>query len=174
MKYVNNKSSIIKSENYLVFLKNCFKKNEMKIIGLASDHAGYDLKVCIKEYLENLGYIIEDYGCDSSKSCDYPDYAHYLGFKIDNKEIERGLVFCGSGNGINMTVNKHPAVRSALCWNTEIAKLARNHNDANVCSLPARFISELEAKNIVNVFLNENFEGGRHLTRINKIPLFEK
>jgi len=146
----------------------------MKIIGLASDHAGYDLKIFIKEYLVKLGYTIEDYGCDSSISCDYADYAHILGYKIDRGEIERGMVFCGSGNGINMTVNKHPAVRSALCWNAEIAKLARNHNDANVCSLPARFITELEAKNIVNVFLNENFEGGRHLIRINKIPLFYK
>jgi ribose 5-phosphate isomerase B len=143
----------------------------MKIIGLASDHAGYDLKICIREYLENMGYIIADCGCDSSISCDYPDYAHSLGFKIDNKEIECGFVFCGSGNGINMTINKHPSVRSALCWNTEIAKLARNHNDANVCSLPARFITESEAKKIVDIFLNEKFDGGRHLIRVIKIPL---
>lgn len=143
----------------------------MKIIGLASDHAGYDLKCCIKKYLEKIGFIIKDYGCDSSVSCDYPDYAHYIGYAIDNKEIERGLVFCGSGNGINMTVNKHKGVRSALCWNTEIAELARNHNDANVCSLPARFITEAEAKVIVNVFLNEDFDGGRHLNRVLKIPL---
>jgi len=94
-----------------------------------------------------------------------------LGFKIDNKEIECGFVFCGSGNGINMTINKHPSVRSALCWNTEIAKLARNHNDANVCSLPARFITESEAKKIVDIFLNEKFDGGRHLIRVIKIPL---
>ncbi|MCX6236357.1 MAG: RpiB/LacA/LacB family sugar-phosphate isomerase [Bacteroidia bacterium] len=143
----------------------------MKIIGLASDHAGYDLKCYIKKYLEKIGFIIKDYGCDSSVGCDYPDYAHYIGYAIDNKEIERGFVFCGSGNGINMTVNKHQGVRSALCWNTEIAELARNHNDANVCSLPARFITESEAKEIVGVFLNEDFDGGRHLNRVLKIPL---
>ena len=145
----------------------------MKIIGLASDHAGYDLKIFIKEYLIKLGYSIEDYGCDSSISCDYADYAHKLGYKMDKGEIKRGMVFCGSGNGINMTVNKHPSVRSALCWNTEIAKLARNHNDANVCSLPSRFITAEVAKNIVDVFLTEDFDGGRHLNRVVKIPLPE-
>jgi ribose 5-phosphate isomerase B len=143
----------------------------MEIIGLASDHAGYDLKCVIKEHLEKSGYVLKDYGNDSSVSSDYPDFAHLIGYGIDNNEIERGFVFCGSGNGINMTVNKHPAVRSALCWNTEIASLARHHNDANICSLPARFISLDEAKNIVDVFLNEPFDGGRHLTRIKKIPL---
>lgn len=143
----------------------------METIGVASDHAGYELKCFIKNYLENKGFKVFDYGCDSVTSCDYPDYAHLLGFAIDNKELFRGLVFCGSGNGINMTINKHPGIRSALCWNTEIAKLARNHNDANVCSLPARFISESEAKKIVDIFLDEKFEGGRHLKRVNKIPL---
>jgi len=143
----------------------------MKIIGLASDHAGYDLKCSIKKYLEKIGFFIKDYGCDSAVSCDYPDYAHYIGNAIENKEIDKGLVFCGSGNGINMTVNKHQAVRSALCWNTEIAELARKHNDANICSLPARFITETEAKEIIDVFLNEDFDGGRHLKRVLKIPL---
>ena len=143
----------------------------MKIIGLASDHAGYDLKLFIKEYLNKNNFEIIDYGCDSSVNCDYPDYAHLLGYAIENKEIDCGLVFCGSGNGINMTVNKHQGVRSALCWNTEIAGLARHHNDANVCSLPARFITEFEAKKIIEVFLEENFDGGRHLKRIEKIPL---
>jgi ribose 5-phosphate isomerase B len=143
----------------------------MEIIGLASDHAGYDLKIYIKEYLEGLGYFIKDYGCYSDESCDYPDYAHYLGYEIDNKNIERGFVFCGSGNGINMTINKHPGVRSALCWNTEIAKLARHHNNANVCSLPARFISNEEALKVVDLFLNEKFDGGRHFSRVQKIPL---
>ena len=143
----------------------------MEIIGLASDHAGYELKCVIKEHLEKRGYVLKDYGNDSSVSSDYPDYAHLIGYGIDNNEIKQGFVFCGSGNGINMTVNKHPAVRSALCWNTEIASLARHHNDANICSLPARFITEDEAKNIVDVFLNESFDGGRHLTRIKKIPL---
>jgi len=143
----------------------------MKIIGLASDHAGYDLKCIIKEHLEKHGYDTKDYGCDSSSSCDYPDFAHLIGYGLDNNDIERGFVFCGSGNGINMTVNKHPGVRSALCWNTEIAELARRHNDANICSLPARFITESDAKKIVDVFLEESFDGGRHLLRIRKIPL---
>lgn len=171
LKFCKNYLTIIESENYLVFLKNDFKKSKMEIIGLASDHAGYELKCFIRDYLESKGFKISDYGCDSSASCDYPDYAHLLGYAIDNKEISRGLVFCGSGNGINMTVNKHQGVRSALCWNTEIAELARHHNDANVCSLPARFITESEAREIIDVFLEENFDGGRHLIRVKKISL---
>lgn len=143
----------------------------MDIIGLASDHAGYDLKEFFKTFLENKGLKTKDFGCDSLESCDYPDYAHKIGDGIENNIISRALVFCGSGNGINMTVNKHFGVRSALCWNTEIAWLARHHNDANVCSLPARFISEKEAVEIVNVFLIENFDGERHLKRVNKIPI---
>jgi ribose 5-phosphate isomerase B len=143
----------------------------MEIIGLASDHAGYDTKCIIKDHLEKRGYITKDFGCDSAVSCDYPDYAHLIGYSIDNKIIKRGFVFCGSGNGINMTVNKHPEVRSALCWNTEIAVLARRHNDANICSLPARFITEAEAKKIVDVFLDEPFDGGRHFRRVEKIPI---
>ena len=146
----------------------------MEIIGLASDHAGYDLKCIIKEHLEKHGFTTKDYGCDSSVSCDYPDFAHLIGYGIENKDIKRGIVFCGSGNGINMTVNKHQDVRSALCWNTEIADLARHHNDANVCSLPARFITEYEAKKIVDVFLDETFDGGRHLIRVEKIPILLK
>jgi len=145
----------------------------MEIIGLASDHAGYDLKCIIKEHLEKNGYITKDYGCDSVLSCDYPDYAHLIGYGIDNKIINRGFVFCGSGNGINMTVNKHQEVRSALCWNSEIAELARRHNNANICSLPARFITEAEAIKIVDIFLVEPFDGGRHLKRVEKIPISE-
>jgi len=146
----------------------------MEIIGLASDHAGYELKCIIKEHLEKQGYVIKDYGCDSYESSDYPDFAHFIGYGIENKEINKGIVFCGSGNGINMTVNKHQRVRSALCWNTEIASLARHHNDANICSLPSRFINENEAKKIVEVFLDESFDGGRHLRRIEKIPILQK
>ena len=113
----------------------------MEIVGLASDHAGYNLKCLIREYLEGKGFNVRDFGCNSPVSCDYPDFAHLLGYSIDNNEIGKGFVFCGTGNGINMTVNKHQNVRSALCWNTKIAKLARNHNDANVCSLPAKFVT---------------------------------
>jgi ribose 5-phosphate isomerase B len=143
----------------------------MELFGLASDHAGYDLKCFIKNQLEIRGFTIMDFGCSSTDSCDYPDFAHALGFAIDNKVIDIGFVFCGSGNGINMTVNKHQSVRSALCWNSEIAFLARHHNNANVCSLPARFITEAEALSIVNVFLTENFDGGRHLRRVEKISV---
>ncbi len=143
----------------------------MEIIGLASDHAGYDLKILIKNYLLDKGFGVKDFGCDSTTSCDYPIYAHYLGYAIDNNEIKRGFVFCGSGNGINMTINKHSRVRSALCWNSEIASLARHHNDANVCSLPSRFICEEEALDIINTFLNEVFDGGRHIFRVKSIPI---
>ena len=143
----------------------------MDIIGLASDQAGYQLKIIIVEYLRGKGFNLIDFGCNSELSCDYADYAHLLGFALDNSEIQRGFVFCGSGNGINMTINKHKSVRSALCWNTEIANLARHHNDANVCSLPARFISVTEAIQIVDVFLSELFDGERHLKRIEKIPI---
>ena len=143
----------------------------MEYIGLASDHAGYLLKCSIKKHLLLNGFKVKDFGCDSDISCDYPDYAHLLGIAIDNKEILRGIVFCGSGNGINMAINKHQSVRSAICWNLEVALLARNHNNANVCSLPARFLDEGEAINIVDIFLNGTFDGGRHSIRINKIPI---
>ena len=143
----------------------------MEIIGLASDHAGYDLKCLIKEHLVKLGFEIKDYGCYSSVSSDYPDYAHPFAYGFENKEFNRGFVFCGSGNGINMTVNKHQGVRSAICWNEEIAKLARNHNDANVCSFPARFVTLDDAIKITDIFLSEQFDGGRHCIRIAKIPL---
>ncbi len=143
----------------------------MKKIGLASDHAGYQLKCEIIDYLSNKDYEIIDYGCNSEESCDYSDFAHLLGKSIDNQDITLGLVFCGSGNGINMTINKHQSVRSALCWNSTVSSLARHHNDANVCSLPARFVSVSEAIDIIDVFLNEDFDGGRHLLRVQKIPV---
>ncbi len=143
----------------------------MDIIGLASDHAGYDMKILVKNYLLDKGFVVKDFGCESTISCDYPIYAHFLGHAIDKSEIKRGFVFCGSGNGINMTINKHSHVRSALCWNTEIASLARHHNDANVCSLPSRFINDVEALAIVNTFLNEVFDGGRHISRVSNIPI---
>jgi len=143
----------------------------MKNIGLASDHAGFDFKLVVRDYLYNLGYNIVDFGCESDVSCDYADYAHLLGSEIDNFQIQVGLVFCGSGNGISMTINKHSGVRSALCWNTEIASLARHHNDANVCSVPSRFIDIEEVIKIIDIFLTEPFDGGRHLLRIKKIPI---
>lgn len=141
------------------------------IIGLANDHAGYELKNEIKEFLtKDVSTEIIDFGCYSNESCDYPDFAHKLAIAIEEKKCDFGVAICGSGNGINMTLNKHQQIRSALCWNSEIAELARKHNDANICVLPARFINMETAKNVVRNFLTTDFEGGRHLNRIKKIP----
>lgn len=140
-------------------------------IAIASDHAGYKLKEELVEYLKNKGYTIKDFGSFSDESSDYPDYGHSLAKAISSRKFIFGISICGSGNGMNMTVNKHQKVRSALCWNTDIAELARRHNDANICALPARFISSELAKDIVDKFLNSKFNGGRHKTRIDKIPL---
>lgn len=140
-------------------------------VALASDHAGFDLKNAIIDYLkvENIDFI--DFGCYSSESCDYPDYAHPLAIAVEKDSHLVGIVCCGSGNGINMTVNKHQGIRSAICWNIKVAELARSHNNANICSLPSRFISTIEALDIIKIFFNTHFESGRHLQRINKIPL---
>ena len=140
-------------------------------IALSSDHAGYELKLQLIEYLKEKGHEIKDFGCYSSESSDYPDFAHPMAEAVENGEFDYGISLCGSGNGINMTANKHQGIRSALCWIPEIAELARRHNDANVCALPARFISLYLAKEIVDIFLSTDFDGGRHLRRINKIPL---
>jgi ribose 5-phosphate isomerase B len=140
-------------------------------IGIAGDHAGYNLKSKINEYLKEKGYKVTDFGPFNDESSDYADFAHPLAEAIEKKELDLGISMCGSGNGINMTLNKHQDIRSALCWNEEIADLARKHNDANVCALPARFIDEPTAKRIIDVFLNAEFEGGRHKRRIDKIPL---
>lgn len=139
-------------------------------IALASDHAGYSMKKELLEYLGTFDLEIKDFGAFSEESSDYADYAHPMAISIEIKEYDFGIALCGSGNGINMTMNKHQGIRSALCWIPEIAMLARSHNDANVCALPARFITVEAAQNIVNVFLNTPFEGGRHQNRIDKIP----
>ena len=141
------------------------------IISLAADHAGYRLKEHVKEYLEKKNYTINDLGTHSSKDTDYPDYAHPLALSVESKESEFGISIFGSGNGNNMTVNKHQGIRSALCWSVEIAEFARRHNDANVCALPARFISDDLAFKILDKFLSTPFDGGRHQIRIDKIPL---
>jgi ribose 5-phosphate isomerase B len=146
----------------------------MEIIAVASDHAGYKLKNIVIEHLRLNAYMVHDFGCYSDESCDYADYAHPLAEAIERGESRRGIVFCGSGNGISMTVNKHQGIRSAICWNKELAMLARHHNDANICSIPARFITNEEAVEITDIFLNEPFDGGRHLNRINKIPIITK
>jgi ribose 5-phosphate isomerase B len=140
-------------------------------IALASDHAGFYLKKSIISYLEKEKIGMIDFGCFTAESCDYPDFAHPLANAVENDPELIGIVCCGSGNGINMTVNKHMGIRSAICWNSEVAELARSHNNANVCSLPARFISVKDGLEIVRIFLSTDFEGGRHLKRINKIPL---
>jgi ribose 5-phosphate isomerase B len=137
--------------------------------GIASDHAGYDLKTCLVEKLKEWGCEIADYGTDSNNSVDYPDFGHPLGKAIDAGECERGIAICYSGNGINMVLNRHRGVRAALCWNSNIAVLARKHNDANVCVLPGHFITCEEAVEIVNMFLSTSFDGGRHLRRVEKI-----
>lgn len=144
---------------------------KMKKIGVASDHAGYFLKGKIIEFLKKNGYEFKDFGSFSDESTDYPDYAHPLALSISKGEYDLGITICATGNGINMTVNKHQKIRSALCWNEEISRLARAHNDANICALPGRFISEPEAILIVRTFLATEFEGGRHTNRIAKIPL---
>lgn len=138
-------------------------------IAIGSDHAGFQLKETIKEYLNNKGFDVKDFGTYSEERADYPDFAHPVASAVEYNEVERGIVICGSGNGVNMTANRHHGVRSALCWNEEIAKLARQHNDANIIALPARFISEEEAEKCVDVFLSTPFEGGRHTDRVKKI-----
>lgn len=140
-------------------------------IGMASDHAGFEMKNQLIPYLKNKGIEVKDMGTFSPRVVDYADYGHILAESVENKEVTFGVSLCGSGNGINMTVNKHQGIRAAICWNKEIARLARFHNDANICSLPARFITLEEAKEMVDIFLITPFEGGRHLNRINKIPL---
>jgi ribose 5-phosphate isomerase B len=143
----------------------------VKKIAIASDHAGYFLKEKLLSYLIKEKYEVKDFGCFSEEKVDYPDLAHPLAKAVASGEYELGISICGTGNGINMTVNKHPGIRSALCWNEEISHLARAHNDANICTLPGRFISESEAYLIVNKFINTSFEGGRHQRRIDKISL---
>jgi len=141
----------------------------MKTIGIANDHAGYELKLKMVDYLQQKGYTVKNFGADTSDSVDYPDYAHPLAKAVEQGECASGISICGSGNGINMTVNKHAGIRGALCWCPEICRLARSHNDANICSLPARFITEETAYRIVDEFLNIPFDGGRHQQRIDKI-----
>jgi len=138
-------------------------------IGLASDHAGFELKQYAKKYLDSHHIPYKDYGCFSEESCDYPDFAHALAKGMEQGECTQGIAICGSGEGISMTLNKHPHVRAALCWIPEIATLARQHNDANVLVMPGRFVTEAQAGTIMDNFLNTDFEGGRHLRRIRKI-----
>jgi len=140
-------------------------------IAIACDHAGYETKEEVKKFLTAKGHEVIDYGTNGNESVDYPDFAHPLAESVEKGESQFGVTLCGSGNGINMVANKHQGVRSALCWNEEITALARQHNNANVCSLPARFITKMEAVKFVDVFISTAFEGGRHQRRIDKIPV---
>jgi ribose 5-phosphate isomerase B len=147
------------------------KTNNMstKVVPIGADHAGFILKGKIINFLETQGYEVKDFGCFSEESIDYPDFAHPVAEMVEQNKDMLGILICGSGNGINMTANKHAGIRSALCWEVEIAALARQHNDANIVALPARFISEEVALEIVKTFLGTEFEGGRHQKRVDKI-----
>ena len=140
-------------------------------IALACDHAGFEYKEKLKKYLHSIENKTKDFGCYSLDSVDYPDFAHKLAESIEKGETKLGIQFCGTGNGINMSANKHQEIRAALCWNVHIAEQARLHNNANVLTMPARHLKWEEVKEIVNAFLNTNFEGGRHEKRVNKIKI---
>ncbi len=142
-----------------------------KTLAIASDHAGYIMKLSMIEYLEERGYEVTDFGTDSTDAVNYPDFGHPLAEAVESGEFSLGISLCGSGNGINMVTNKHQGIRGALCWNREISILARSHNDANICSLPARYIDIEMAREIVDAFLETDYERGRHDIRINNIPI---
>jgi len=141
----------------------------MKTIAIANDHAGTEYKFEIIKYLENNNYKVINFGTDDINSMDYPDTIHLAAAAVENKKADLGIIICGSGNGAQMTANKHQNVRAALCWNNELVSLARQHNNANVLSIPARFVSLQQALGFVKLFLNTKFEGGRHQTRVDKI-----
>lgn len=143
--------------------------DKKKKIPIASDHAGFQMKEYLKEQLEKEGYEVDDHGTYSSDSMDYPDVIHPLARAINEGRYEMGIIMCGSGQGANMTANKYPRVRSALCWNEIQAKLSRQHNNANIVAIPARFMERSEAIKVIRVFLSTDFEGGRHERRVNKI-----
>lgn len=140
-------------------------------LAIASDHAGFKIKQKIKKYLIEKGYEIKDFGTDTEESIDYPEFGHIVAEAIEKKEFDFGITICGTGNGISMTANKHQGIRSAICWSEEISELARAHNNANICSLPGRFLSIEESIVIIETFIRTKFDGGRHERRIKKIPL---
>ena len=138
-------------------------------IALASDHAGFELKEKLKEFLVSKTHQVNDFGCYSNQSVDYPDHIHPAANSVENKESDLGIILCGSGQGAAMTANKHQGIRAALCWTVELARLTRQHNNANILTIPARFVEEHTAFDMVNAFLTTEFEGGRHQNRIDKI-----
>jgi ribose 5-phosphate isomerase B len=139
-------------------------------IAIGNDHAGTDYKFGIVEYLESEGIEVTNHGTDSTESVDYPDFVHPVAKDVEAGKVDFGIIICGSGNGASMAANKHQGIRSALCWTSEITKLAREHNNANILGIPARFTSLPQAIGMVKTFLNTNFEGGRHEKRVGKIP----
>ncbi len=138
-------------------------------IAVGGDHAGFSYKQQVTDYLNSKGYKVQDYGTHSDQSVDYPDFAHPVSESVETKKHDLGILICGSANGVAMTANKHAGIRAAICWNEELALLARQHNNANILCLPARFISFDEAKAIIDSFLSTDFEGGRHDRRVQKI-----
>lgn len=150
----------------LIFVSN---KLIMMKIAIGNDHAGTDFKNMILEKLKKKEYKVENFGTDKTDSVDYPDFIHPVAKAVEQKDVDFGIVICGSGNGASMTANKHAGVRCALCWNEEITALARQHNNANILSLPARFITLEQADKMVDIFLETKFEGGRHERRIEKM-----
>ncbi len=143
----------------------------MKKIGIASDHAGYEMKEFLVGYLDSQSYEVLDFGCSSPESVDYADYAHPLAEAVEQGEVDCGIALCGSGEGMAMTLNKHQGIRAGLCWNEEIASLIRRHNDANIIVFPARFISNDEALQMLDAYFTATFEGERHEARIAKMPV---
>jgi len=148
-------------------MNNPFDTN--KPVAIGSDHAGYDYKEDLISFLEAKGLPFKDFGTHSKDSVDYPDFAHPVASAVENEEAAFGILICGSANGVAITANKHQGVRAAICWGEELAKLAREHNNANVICIPARFVREGDAEKMVDIFLNTTFEGGRHELRVNKI-----
>lgn len=140
-------------------------------ISIGNDHAGTDYKKAVVKHLEAKGYQVTNHGTNSNESVDYPDFVHPVANDVESKKADFGIIICGSGNGANMTANKHQGVRSALCWTKEIAALARQHNNANILSIPSRFTAEQQVIEMVDTFLNTSFEGGRHELRVKKIPV---
>jgi len=140
-------------------------------VAIGNDHAGTEYKFAIVKHLESKGITVSNYGTDSKDSVDYPDFVHPVADDVENNKVDYGILICGSGNGVSMTANKHQGVRAALCWNKEITALARQHNNANILSIPARYTAMQQVLEMVDTFLQTPFEGGRHQSRVDKIPL---
>ena len=140
-----------------------------KPIAIGADHAGFEYKTVIADLLQSKGFKVKDYGTYSNDSVDYPDFAHPVASAVESGESSVGVLICGSANGVAITANKHQGVRAAICWKTDIARLARQHNNANIICIPARFVSTPEAEEMINIFMNTEFEGGRHEKRVSKM-----